>query len=146
MWNFAEEERYICYLYNCMYSWGFYSASCSRMDGLTGVNSRHTFWRHVHSGLVVKIFGFPTEGWEHTHSIFPKVLKEEYILIFFGGSDSKQSACNAGDLGLIPGSERSPREGKGNPLQFPCMREFCGQRSLAATVHGVTKSWTWLSD
>ena len=40
---------------------------------------------------------------------------------FPGGSDGKASAYNAGDLGSIPGSERSPREGNGNPLQYPCL-------------------------
>ena len=38
---------------------------------------------------------------------------------FPGGSDGKESACNVGNLGLIPGSERSPREGNGYPLQHP---------------------------
>ena len=40
---------------------------------------------------------------------------------FPGGSDGKASAYNAGDLGSIPGSERSPGEGNGNPLQYPCL-------------------------
>ena len=40
---------------------------------------------------------------------------------FPGGSDSKVSACNAGDLGSIPGSGRSPGEGNGNPLQYSCL-------------------------
>ena len=40
---------------------------------------------------------------------------------FPGGSDGKASACNAGDLGSIPGSGRSPREGNGNPLQHSCL-------------------------
>ena len=41
---------------------------------------------------------------------------------FPGGSDSKASACNAGDLGSIPRLERSPGEGKGNPLQYSCLK------------------------
>ena len=41
---------------------------------------------------------------------------------FPGGSDSKASACNAGDLGLIPGLGRSPGEGNGNPLQYSCLK------------------------
>ena len=41
--------------------------------------------------------------------------------MFPGGSDGKESACSAGDLGLIPGSERTPREGNGNPLQYSCL-------------------------
>ena len=40
---------------------------------------------------------------------------------FSDGSDGKESACNAGDLGLIPGSGRSPSEGNGNPLQYTCL-------------------------
>ena len=44
-----------------------------------------------------------------------------YVFCFPGGSDSKASACNAGDLGLIPGSRRSPGEGNGNPLQYSCL-------------------------
>ena len=56
------------------------------------------------------------------------------ILVFLGlsgGSDSKESACNAGDLGLIPGLGRSHREGHGNPLQYSCLENPHGQRCLA---------------
>ena len=49
---------------------------------------------------------------------------------FPGGSDGKESACNAGDLGLIPGSGRSPGGGHGNPLQYSCLENPHGQRSL----------------
>ena len=48
---------------------------------------------------------------------------------FLGGSDGKESACNAGDLGLIPGLERSPGGGHGNPLQFSCLDNPHGQRT-----------------
>ena len=44
-----------------------------------------------------------------------------YYQVFPGGSDGKVSACNAGDLGLIPGLGRSPGEGNGNPLQYSCL-------------------------
>ena len=44
-----------------------------------------------------------------------------YNLSFPGGSDGKVSACNAGDLGSIPGLGRSPGEGNGNPLQYSCL-------------------------
>ena len=50
---------------------------------------------------------------------------------FPGGSDGKESTCNAGDLGLIPGSGRSPGEGNGNPLQYSCPGKSHGRRSLA---------------
>ena len=65
---------------------------------------------------------------------------------FPGGSDSKEPACNAGDLGLIPGSGRSPGEGNGNPLQYSYQDNPMDRGVWQATVHGVTKSWTCLSD
>ena len=49
---------------------------------------------------------------------------------FPGSSDSKESICNARDLGLIPGLGKSFREGNGYPLQYSCLGEFHGQRSL----------------
>ena len=60
---------------------------------------------------------------------------------FSGGSDGKISACGAGDLGLIPGSGRSPGEGKGYPLQYSGL-----ENSMDCIVHGVAKSRTRLSD
>ena len=50
---------------------------------------------------------------------------------FPGGSDSKESICNLGELGLIPGLGRSPGGGHGNPLQYSCLKNPHGQRSLA---------------
>ena len=56
-------------------------------------------------------------------------------------SISKESACSAGDLGLIPGLGRSPREGNGNPVQYPCLENLMDRGAWWAAVHGVTKSW-----
>ena len=61
---------------------------------------------------------------------------------FPGDSVHKKSACNAGDLGLIPGSGRAYGRGYGNPLLYPCLEYPHGQRSLESTVHGVAKSQT----
>ena len=61
-------------------------------------------------------------------SIFSKVI---HIKGFPGVSDGKEAACNAGDLGLIPGLGRSPGGGHGNPLQYSCLENPHGQRSLA---------------
>ena len=63
-----------------------------------------------------------------------------YLWGFPGGSDSKESACNAGDLGSIPESERSPEEGNGNPLQYSCLENSMDRGTLRDTVHGVPKS------
>ena len=52
------------------------------------------------------------------------------VLGFPGGSDGKESACNAGDLGLIPGLGRSPGGGHGNPLQYSCLENPHGWKSL----------------
>ena len=63
------------------------------------------------------------------------------IPVFLGipcGSAGKESACNVGDLGLIPGLGRSPGEGKGYPLQCSDLENYI--------FHEVAKSWTWLSD
>jgi len=53
---------------------------------------------------------------------------------------SKESACNAGDMGLIPGSGRSPGEGNSNPLQDSCLGNPMDREAWWATVHGVAKS------
>ena len=52
---------------------------------------------------------------------------------FPGGSDGKESACNAGDLGLIPGPGRSPGEGNGNPLQYSCLENSMDRGAWWAT-------------
>ena len=52
-----------------------------------------------------------------------------------GGSDGKESACNSGDLGSIPGSGRSPGEGKGYPLQYSCLENPMDRGAWWATVH-----------
>ena len=62
------------------------------------------------------------------------------------GLDGKESAHNAGDLGLIPGLGRSPGEEKRYPLQYSCLENSMDRGTWRATVHGVTKSWTQLSD
>ena len=63
-----------------------------------------------------------------------------------GGSDGKESACSSGDLGSVPGSGRFPGEGNGNPLQYSGLENPMDRGAWWATAHGVTKSWTRLSD
>ena len=67
-----------------------------------------------------------------------------YIYVYIGlhgGSANKESTCNVGDLGSIPGLERSPGEGNGYPFQYSDL-----ENSMNCTVYGVAKSWTRLSD
>ena len=59
---------------------------------------------------------------------------------FPGGSDGKESACNAGDPGSIPESRRSLGEGNGNPLQYSCLENSMDRGTWWVIVHGVAKS------
>ena len=63
-----------------------------------------------------------------------------------GGSDGKASACSEGDMGSIPGCGRSSGEGNGNLLQYSCLENPMDRGAWQATVHGVAKSQTRLSD
>ena len=80
---------------------------------------------------------------EH-HSSKTSILRHsDFFKGFPGGSDGKEFACNEGDLGSIHGLGRSPGGGHGNLLQYSCLENPHGQRSLADyTVHGVEKSQT----
>ena len=71
-----------------------------------------------------------------------KVKDLELNSVCSEGSASKESACNAGDLGSIPGSGRSPGGGHDNPLQHSCLENPMDREAWWATVHGVTKSDT----
>ena len=71
---------------------------------------------------------------------------QRHVTCFPGSSDSKESDCSAGDLGSIPGLGRSPEEGTSNPLQYSCLEKSMDLGAWQATVHGVAKKWTWLSN
>ena len=64
------------------------------------------------------------------------------IMGFSSASNSKESACNEGDLGSIPGLGRSPGGGLGNPLQYSYLENPVDREAWWATAHGVTKSRT----
>ena len=66
--------------------------------------------------------------WKHSTTGFP------------GGLAGKDSSCNAGDMGSVPGSGRSPGEGNGNPLQCSCLENPMDRGAWRATVHAVAKS------
>ena len=78
-------------------------------------------------------------------------MTEQLLLYFYnytvmrgfpGGSNGKESACNVGELGLIPGLGRSPGGGNGNPFQYYCLGNPMDRGAWRAMVHGVSKSWT----
>ena len=82
----------------------------------------------------------------HDQHLWFMVLVNINTWTFFGGSDGKESACNAGDLGLIPGLGRSPGEVNGNSLQYPCLGNSMDRGTWQATVHGIAKSQARLSN
>ena len=63
-----------------------------------------------------------------------------FLLSYPGNSEGKESACNVGNPGSMPGSGRSPGEGNGNPLQYSCLENPMDRGAWQATVHGVEKS------
>ena len=65
---------------------------------------------------------------------------------FLGGSGGRESSCSVGDLDSILGLGKSPGEGNGSPLQYSCLENSMNRGAWKATVHGVSKSQTWLSD
>ena len=76
---------------------------------------------------------------------FGKLLPILPTMGFPCSSVGKESACSA-DLGLIPGLGKSPGEGNGNRLQYPCLENLMDKGAWWAAVHGVAKSWTRLSN
>jgi len=78
--------------------------------------------------------------------ILNKSIVNVILYCFPGGSEVEASTCNVGDLGSIPESGRSPGEGNGNPLQYSCLENPMDGGAWWATVHGVAKSRTQLSD
>ena len=77
--------------------------------------------------------------WDIVFGLQVVPIKENKIIIT-GGSDGKESACNVGDSGLIPGSGKSPGEGNRNPLQCSCLENPMDSGAWQATVHGVARS------
>ena len=70
----------------------------------------------------------------------------DYFWGFSGGSVGRESTCNVGDLGSVPGLGRSPGEGNGNPLQYSCLENSMDRGAWRATVHEVAESWTRLGN
>ena len=84
-------------------------------------------------------------------AVFNIFTYTSYFIVFMGvcfpgGLVCEESACSAGDPGLIPGSGKSPGEGHSNPLQYSCLENSINKEICQGTVHGVAKSWTQLSD
>ena len=103
---------------------------------LLNVSGEHA---HQETQLFYRSTPVHKEAWR-CHECFPKAIG------FPDGSDGKESAYNAGDLGLIAGLGRSPGEGNGSPLQYSCLEKSTDRGAWRATVHEVTKSRTRLNN
>ena len=82
-------------------------------------------------------------SWSETSSTNTQENIVQLLLLSTGfpcSSVGKESACSSGDPGSIPGLGRSPGEGNGNPLQYPCLENLMDTGAWWAPVHGVAKS------
>ena len=86
------------------------------------------------------------QNYNKMHVYTPKGPKRKTEEACSGGSNTEESACKVGDLGSIPALGRYPEEGNGYPLQDSCLENPIGRGPCCATVHGVAKSWTRLSE
>ena len=135
--------------------WHFYLTRKQR-----GPSSAHTSPHFGTLGVIIQSAWLPSEGSSPHLSLtvcFSCLQSHEsrcqlqigtchLPLDFPGSSDGKESACNAGDPGSVPGSGRSTGEGNGNLLQYSCMENPMDRGAWWATVHAVAKSWTRLSN
>ena len=165
-------QRPDLHFFSCLQGWKHYSSESYRLlrretgsnvTGDTFVGSKH------HSPLhKLGLAEFPIEKvLENTRHVKLKRTCPQHAIVcvcvcvciifrmeypvhpergFHGGSDSKEFACNARDLGLIPGSGICPGEGNGYPFQYSCLESPINRGTWGFTVCGVTKSWPRLSD
>ena len=151
--SIVEELQFLCMLTSTCF--GFFSCCCYCFCGQPSGCELFP--------ILGLIWCFPNGWWQERHlcscTCWPfiyllwrniQVLYPCFNWLVFllspGGSEGKESACNAGDQGFIPGWGRSPGGGNRNPLQYSCLENSMDRRAWQATVHGVTKSQTWLSN
>ena len=131
-----------------------------------GSAGKESAWSARDLGLILGLGRFPGKGyplqysglensvdysaWGCKESDSTEWLSLHFTIVLQGfpaGSVGKEftfNALDAGDMGSIPGSGRSPGEGHGNPLQYSCQENPMDRGAWLTTDHGVTKSWTWL--
>ena len=109
-----------------------------------------SLWPVTTEGLWGQYPQYPNACLVHTMTLFPIFHSFNYKPSLFRASlvvqMVKESTCNAGDLGSIPGLGRFPGGGHGYPLQYSCLGSPMDRGAWRATVHGVAETQTWLSD
>ena len=141
-----KDHIYIC----CLQETHFRLQDTYRLKVREWKNIFHANGKQKKSGVAILISGnvdlkikkITRDKEGHCIMIKRSIQKEDITIvnIFPGGSEGKASACNAGDLGSIPGSGRSPGEGNGNPLQHSCLENPMDREAWLTTVHGISKS------
>ena len=115
---------------------------CLKQGKLIGLHPIHHSETREHEGKIGNLKSYQ----KREDKIYQKEwqLDQQYSFQqgFPGGSDGKESACNVGDPGLIPGSGRSPGEGHGYTFQYSCLENSVNRGDWWSTVHGVTKNQT----
>ena len=113
-------------------------------------STRQSQWQAVPRQTRFLLSDIKSQG---SRDYIPEAESKDYMLgpaygrrCFPGGSVVENSPANARDSGLIPGSGRSPGKGDGNPHQYSCLRNPMDRGAWQATVHGVAKSWTQLTE
>ena len=104
---------------------------------------------HIYICLLCKLMSIEsvyTHTHTHTHTYICLSVCLSPASVFLGSSVVKNLSANVGDVSLIPGLERSPGEGNGEPFQYSCLGKAMDRGAWWITVHGVTKSRTQLSD
>ena len=100
---------------------------------------------NIYFRVLLIFLEIPDTAFNSQHSFY-------FFMMFFdlwdfpGGSEDKESSCNAGAWGLIPGSERSLEERNGNPFQYSCLENSMDRGAWQAAVHGFEKSLIRLND
>ena len=97
-------------------------------------------WGTKHSTEIELAYGFSAQEWGCLgENQYGCCLTPWKVIPKVHGSEGKESACKAGDLGSIPGWGRSPGEGNGYPLQYSCLGNSMDRGTWWATIHGITR-------
>ena len=118
--------------------------SCHIYDAAILFNAQQVCTECVRELEIVEAVDCVSKGLSQTE--FTVAAKYGIYIGFPGGSDGTETACNAGNLGSVPGQGRSPGEGNSYSLQYSCLENPMDRGAWQARVHGVTKSQIQLSD
>jgi len=135
-WGWYFLKSYI-YIFFTIVNFSLITRSCPLHIFLLGFNNFYQYIKILYTfkGIIVFVIHILSQ-----FAIWLLIL----LMVYFGFPDSsvgKESTCNAGDSGLIPGLGRSPGEGKDHPLHYSGL-----ENSIDCIVHGVAKTWTRLND